>query len=181
MRNPTANACALLAAMLMASTAHPQYMADSHAPKPTDELYRAGERAYRGGDHATAVLLFGQVLELAPDHLNAYLHRGFCHSILRQYEQAVADFTAVVDRKPDHAWAFTSRGSAYAKLNQHQQAIADFDRVIALDERNAEAYNNRGWSRKALGDEPGACGDWRTSKRMGNAEARIILENNRCK
>ena len=87
----------------------------------------------------------------------------------------------MVDRKPEHAWAYTSRGSAYGKLGRHQEAIADFNRVIALDARDPEAYNNRGWSKKALGDEKGACDDWRASKRMGNAEARIILENNRCK
>lgn len=170
-----------LLAVLLSAAARPQYLADNRGPKPVDELYRAGERAYRSGDHATAVLLFTQVIELDAEHVNAYLHRGFCHSILRSYEQAIADFSAVVDRKPEHAWAYTSRGSAYGKLGRHQEAIADFNRVIALDARDPEAYNNRGWSKKALGDEKGACDDWRASKRMGNAEARIILENNRCK
>jgi tetratricopeptide (TPR) repeat protein len=171
----------LLASMIGAGTIQAQYLADNRVPKPVDELYRAGERAYRGGDHSTAILLFTQVLELDADHMNAYLHRGFCHSILRAYELAVADFSVLIARNPDHLWAITSRGSATAKLHRHKEAIADFDRVIALDPRNTEAFNNRGWARKALGDESGACNDWRTSKRMGNGEARIILENNRCK
>ncbi|MBK7945107.1 MAG: hypothetical protein IPJ85_07315 [Flavobacteriales bacterium] len=38
-------------------------------------------------------------------------------------------------------------------------------------------HNNRAQGRKAL-DEVGACSDWGTSKRMGNGEALIILENN---
>ena len=94
---------------------------------------------------------------------------------------AITDLTAAIALKPENAWAYTSRGSAFAKLGQHDKAIADFDRVIQLDPKNEEAYNNRGWSRKALGDTDGACADWRTSQRMGNAEARIILKNNHCK
>ncbi|MEO8068466.1 MAG: tetratricopeptide repeat protein [Flavobacteriales bacterium] len=143
--------------------------------------YSQGEKAYRNGDHQEAIGYFSKVLGMDSDNLNAYLQRGFCNSILKQYAAAVADFSSVIERKSDHIWAYTSRGSAYAKLGDHQKAMADFDQAIALDPKNEEAYNNRGWSRKALGDFSGACADWKASKKMGNGEARIILENNRCK
>ena len=99
----------------------------------------------------------------------------------REYDKAVTDFSAVIAVKPDHTWAYTSRGSSYSKLGEHELAIADFNKVLTLDPKNEEAYNNRGWARKATGDQAGACKDWNTSKRMGNAEAKIILTNNRCK
>jgi len=153
----------------------------STAQEEAAQLYGDGERAYRSGDYQAAILLFTKVLALDVENLNAYLQRGFCNSLLKQYAAAASDFTAVIERKADHAWAYTSRGSAYAKLGQHEKAMADFDQVIALDPKNEEAYNNRGWSRKALGDINGACVDWKASKKMGNAEAKIILENNRCK
>jgi Flp pilus assembly protein TadD len=53
--------------------------------------------------------------------------------------------------------------------------------VISLDPRNEEAWNNKGWAYKAKGDMDSACKAWRSSQRMGNAEAKIILNNNRCK
>lgn len=167
--------------LLLGATMHGQYLADHGRPDPADDFYKAAEKAYRAGDHAAAVDLYARTLEVAPEHVNAHLHRGFSLTILKRYEEAAADFSAVIDRKPEHAQAYLSRGSAYAKLGRHAEAIADFDRVIALDARNGEAYNNRGWSRKATGDAAGACKDWKESKRTGNAEARIILENNRCK
>lgn len=144
-------------------------------------LYSEGERAYQRGAYDEAIALFTKVLDQDTEHLNAYLQRGFCHSLTKRYELAVADFSAVISRRPDHLWAYTSRGSAYNKLHQYEKAMRDFDHVIALDPRNEEAYNNRGWTRKGAGDPAGACKDWRTSQRMGNAEARIILTNNRCK
>lgn len=158
-----------------------QYLAESKGPSPAEELFQAGERAYRSGDHATAINLYTQVLAIDRDHMNAYLQRGFCHTLLKDYEKAAADFTAAIERKPDHLWAYTSRGSAYNKIGRHDEAIADFDRVIAIDPKNEEAFNNRGWARKAKGDMAGACKDWKASQKMGNAEARIILSNNRCK
>jgi tetratricopeptide (TPR) repeat protein len=146
-----------------------------------EKLYREGEKAYNAGGYAKAIGLFSAVLEREPDHLNAYLQRGFCHSLQREYELAVADFSAVIERKNDHVWAYTSRGSAYNSLGKPDLAMRDFDAVLGLDPKNQEAYNNRGWSKKALGDAPGACQDWKTSKKLGNGEAKIILENNRCK
>lgn len=153
----------------------------STAQDEATAAYSEGEKAYRSGDYQGAIMHFTTVLDKDGGNLNAYLQRGFCNSLLKQYSAAVADFTAVIERKSDHGWAYTSRGSAYAKLGEHHKAMADFDQVIALDPKNEEAYNNRGWSRKALGDINGACADWKTSKKMGNGEARIILTNNRCK
>lgn len=156
----------------------------AHAAKPADgpeQLFHEGEKAYNSGAYAKAIALFDQVLVQDPDHLNAYLQRGACHSMQREYELAVADFTAVIERKGDHLWAYTSRGSAYNRLGRPELAMRDFDAVLGLDPKNQEAYTNRGWARKALGDLTGACQDWRTSKKLGNGEARIILENNRCK
>ena len=158
-----------------------QDLAEASTTEANGTLYKEGEQAYRSGAYAKACGIFTEVLRNDPENLNAYLHRGFCFTLQREYVKAIADFSAVIDRKGDHLWAYTSRGSAYAKLNKHDLAMRDFDRVLALDPKNEEAYNNRGWSKKALGDLKGACTDWKTSRRMGNAESKIILENNRCK
>jgi len=171
----------LLSTAFGLATAHAQYLADNSGASRTEEIFQAGERAYRSNDHAAAITLYSQVLDIDHDHINAYLQRGFCHTLLKDYEKAVVDFSAAIERKPDHLWAYTSRGSAYNKLNRQDEAIADFDHVIAIDPKNEEAFNNRGWARKAKGDLRGACKDWKASQRMGNGEARIILSNNRCK
>lgn len=170
-----------VSAFLLSTACTAQYLADNGSRDEVSTWYQEGERAYRAGDHAQAIDLFTRVIDRDPAHLNAHLQRGFCHSLLREYDKAVADFSAVIAVKPDHTWAYTSRGSSYSKLGEHELAIADFNKVLTLDPKNEEAYNNRGWARKATGDQAGACKDWNTSKRMGNAEAKIILTNNRCK
>lgn len=167
--------------LILMWTAQAQYLADNSPKYDIERIYQAGERAYRAGDLNLAIQLFTNVLEHDHDHINAYLQRGFSHSMNKNYELAVKDFSAVIARKPDHIWAFTSRGSALNRLERHAEAIRDFDAVLALDARNEEAYNNRGWALKAQGDLDAACRDWKTSQRLGNSEARIILSNTRCK
>lgn len=171
----------LFPAMLL--LAHVSLAQESAAPPRTevDALFHKGELAYNNGGYEKAIDLFTQVLADDPEYLNAYLQRGFCHSLQREYDDAVADFTAVIQRKKDHLWAYTSRGSAYGKLGKQDLAIQDFNTVLQLDPGNQEAYNNRGWAKKAQGNTKEACADWLKSKKMGNAEARIILQNNRCK
>jgi tetratricopeptide (TPR) repeat protein len=170
-----------MAALALGSfTVHAQETA-SLSPADPEELFHQGEAAYRNGGYAKAIDLFSQVLAMDPDHLNAYLQRGFCHSLQREYDLAVADFSNVLKRKPDHLWAYTSRGSAYAKMGRNADAMADFNKVIALDPDNQEAFNNRGWTKKTLGDADGACNDWRASRKLGNEEAKIILKNNHCR
>lgn len=169
----------LMATLLAAASA--MYAQDTAPATTAESLFHEGEKAYNRGAYPAAIDLFTRTLAQDPDHLNAYLQRGFCHSLQREYEAAVSDFSEVIRRKHDHLWAYTSRGSAYAKWGKPELAIQDFDTALNLDPRNQEAYNNRGWSKKATGDLAGACRDWAASRKMGNAEAKIILQNNRCK
>lgn len=172
--------CSLIAVLCLHGL-YAQDVAQAIPDEKTDLLFRDGEKARDKGGYAKAVDLYTQVLQHDRDHLNAYLQRGFCHSLLKDYAAAVLDFTAVIQRKGDHLWAYTSRGSAYSKLGKYDMALRDFDTAIGIDAKNEEAYNNRGWTRRSMGDAVGACKDWKISKKLGNAEASIIIENNRCK
>jgi tetratricopeptide (TPR) repeat protein len=169
------NSLLIASGLLLGTVANAQDLAQVAPDQTVERTFREGEHAYKTID------LFTEVIERDGEHLNAYLQRGFCYSLKKNYEAAVTDFTSVVERKADHTWAYTSRGSAYNKLGKFDLAMADFDTVLGLDPKNEEAYNNRGWSKKSTGDLEGACKDWKSSKKMGNGEAAIILKNNRCK
>lgn len=171
----------LFVAMMLSVALQAQYLAENRAtPKPAD-AYAQGEQAYRRGDHEEAVRLFTEAIKADPGHLNAFLQRAFCLNILKRYEEAITDLTVVIGREPAHALAYTTRGSSYLKAGRPDLALADLEKVISLEPRNEEAWNNIGWAHKSTGDMAAACKAWRTSQRMGNGEAKIILNNNRCK
>ncbi|MBI1285973.1 MAG: tetratricopeptide repeat protein [Flavobacteriales bacterium] len=146
-----------------------------------DVLFGKAENLFANGDYQNAANLYTKVLAGDPENMNAYLRRGFCNSVLKKYDEAIADFSVVIDKHSDHPFAYISRGSAYNKTEDFKSALIDFDKALALDPENQEAYNNRGWAKNGMGLYKEACADWKKSKQLGNEEAKIILKNNHCK
>lgn len=144
-------------------------------------FFKEGEKHMRQGHNDLALVQFNKAIEADPEYINAYLRRGFVNNALKNYEDAVHDYDKVIELHPQHVFAYISRGSAKNKLEKFDEAMADFDAALQIDPENQEAYNNRGWSKVGLGDKDGACKDWKTSKKKGNEEAKIILKNNHCK
>lgn len=145
------------------------------------EHFKAGDVFYRNADHEQAITEYNKAIEIDAGYVNAYLQRGFCRNILKDFTGAIEDFSKVISMEPNHRWAYVSRGSARNKTGEYQAAIDDFNKALELDPTDQEAYNNRGFSKKLMGDKKGACEDWNTSKKLGNEEAKIILKNNNCK
>jgi tetratricopeptide (TPR) repeat protein len=155
-------------------------MTNNAGAQSVDELIASGTKLNLKGNYEEALALFNQAIALDEGQMDAYLKRAFAYSALNRYQEAILDYNKIIATNPNAVLAYISRGSVYNKLEQYQEAIEDFTQVINLQPENSEAYNNRGWAKKGLGDKDGACDDWKTSKKMGNAEAKIILRNNQC-
>ncbi len=155
--------------------------AQAGSEKFVDSVFIQGKIKYNNGSYEDAIKDFTAAIEKDAKHTNAFLQRGFCYALIKDFAHAIEDFTSVISLEPDHEWAYVSRGGAYNKVNEYNKAIDDFNKALTLKPTDCEAYNNRGFSKKALGDKEGACEDWFKSKKMGNDEAYIIIKNNRCK
>jgi tetratricopeptide (TPR) repeat protein len=147
----------------------------------SERLQRQGDLHFENGDYQKAHDAYSMALAQDPENMNALLQRALTGSILNDYEGAVADYTQVLSKQPKHVFSYISRGSALNKLKRFDEALADFEMALSIDPKNQEAFNNRGWAKNGLGRPQDACDDWKASKKLGNAEASIILKNNRCK
>lgn len=146
-----------------------------------EAMFNQAENLFASGKYKEASVLYTKVISAEPNNMNAYLRRGFCNSVLQQYDESIKDFSIVIEKHSKHPFAYLSRGSAYNKTEDYKAALVDFDKVLNMDPKNQEAYNNRGWAKNGLGLFKEACKDWKTSRKLGNAEAKIILKNNHCK
>ncbi len=144
-------------------------------------LVRKGYEKIQNGNFENAIVDFNHALEKDPECIDAYLRRAFCYSATNDYKNAVEDYNKVIKLNPDLETAYVSRGSAKNKLKLFKEALVDFNKALQLQPDDYQAYNNRGWAKKGLGDDDGACQDWRFSKKKGNQEAKIILDNTHCK
>ena len=143
--------------------------------------FKKAEAKFRAQEYTSAIEYYTKDLTDNPENLNAYYRRGFTYGMLGNHKAAIRDYSIIVRKDPDYVWAYISRGSSRNKLKLYEEALLDFDKAIELDPKNQEAYNNRGWAKLGLGDKKGACKDWKSSKKMGNGEAKIIMENTHCK
>lgn len=157
------------------------FLATQCVGQDADSFYSKAEIKSNTGNYQAAIVLYTRALKIDPRFVKAYYKRGFAHSMLKEYDAAVKDYTMVISKNPKHTWSYISRGSSFNKLKKFNLAMADFDKALEIDPTNQEAYNNRGWAKLGLDDKKGACKDWKKSRKMGNGEAKIILENNHCK
>ncbi len=70
---------------------------------------------------------------------------------------------------------FTMRGNAYMQTKTYQYAIKDYSMALDLEPNDADAYLNKGIARQKLGDQDGACSDWKKADRLGSKKAREYL------
>lgn len=146
-----------------------------------ESLFNAGEKSFQNGNYERAAERYSEALKLDPNHNESLIRRAFCYNALKQYDKSVEDYSAILKSDPNNINALLSRGGAYSKLEKYDLAIEDFNKVIELDKKFHQAYADRGEAKKYLGDKKGACDDWKTAKKLGNSEAKLILHNNNCK
>lgn len=147
----------------------------------SESYFNKGELKKNNDNYKGAIEDYSNAIKVDSQNINAILQRAFCFNMLSEYESAIKDYTHVIGIQKTNKYAYLSRGSTKNKLKKYKEAIVDFDKVLEINPADQEAYNNRGFAKKGLGDTEGACEDWKKSKKLGNKEAKIILQNNHCR
>jgi tetratricopeptide (TPR) repeat protein len=112
------------------------------SPK-VEELYAEATKAYQAKDFSRAIPLYERVIELQPDHAEAYYKRGNALKDLGQLAAAVASYDAALERKPDFQYAWCNRGAVQQSLGLPEAALASFDQAVKLDPNDILAHANR--------------------------------------
>lgn len=101
-------------------------------PQLVNAYYLKG-LAFRGqGDHAKAVELYTQALEIQPDYTDILIARAVGRKELQEFNGAIADLTAVLEQKPNLGPAYQLRGQLYQAVGKQEQADKDLQKVRAL-------------------------------------------------
>lgn len=124
-----------------------------------------------------AIEYFNKAIELKPNYAMAYYGRGNAKSENSDYEGAIQDFDEAIKINPNFGDTYFCRGIIKGrKLNDYQGALQDFDKVISIYPMDAEAYFNRGVTKRELGDQNGACLDWRKARELGYSPSEIMIK-----
>ena len=103
--------------------------------------------------------------------------RGAVEQKLDRNEAALKDLDTALRLNPNFADAYQNRGVVKNVLKLFPEALADFNQALKLNpgRNNAGIYVGRGISKLYLGDNAGACEDWRTASAGGANDAAALI------
>jgi len=113
-------------------------------PAQLRSFQRAAEEAVSKGDMHQAIVHYRDMLDLAPENLDAYLGRGRCLVHLGDYAAAMSDFQRAEDLDPKSPLPLVEMGNLFFARKEYLRAIQFFDTALELDDKNAWAYCYRG-------------------------------------
>jgi len=123
-----------------------------------------------------AMVFFRQAIKLNPKTAAAFLARGVACQAEQKHELAIREFDQAIELDAQNAEAHFNRGVAHQAQGNLEKAAQDFNRVLELKPDYARAYLNRGKALRQLQQFKPALGDLKTAARLGNLEARTILD-----
>ena len=78
-----------------------------------------------------ALFYYNKAIDLAPDKAEYYLARGDCYDLLKQGENAMADFSKGIELTPVNWIFYSRRGELFIQLKQWDKAKDDYKEFIS--------------------------------------------------
>lgn len=114
-------------------------------------LLRQARAAHGRGAAMQAELLYGQILEDAPDHAVAHHLIGVLKFQRGAVEEGLAHFDSALRARPRFAEAHNSRGNALLGLGRVEEALRAYEDGLAVRRDDADLLANRAAALQALG------------------------------
>lgn len=108
-----------------------------------EQMFESAMLHAQQGQIPDAIVQMQKVLELNPNHLQAWNNRGLFLLQLGHPFDAIMNIDRAVAIGPGVAEYYNNRGAALMELSRYPEALADYDRALALKQFE-HAHNNRG-------------------------------------
>lgn len=116
-------------------------------------------------------------LKNTEDEAVLYFNSGNSKYKNKDIDGALKDYDKAISIKPDYFKAYNNRGIIYAsELGLNNEALKDFDKAIEIKPDYSDAYLGRGSVKFSLKNNSGACKDWEMALKLGNVQAKVMIE-----
>ena len=106
------------------------------------ETFTLAWQHHKKNNLQAAELLYKQILEIEPDHIESIFHLGSLSVQIGNLERASQLLSKTVQIDPSHFKALNNLGIVFQKLEKHQQAIDCYKKAIGIDPNYSDAYCN---------------------------------------
>ena len=116
-----------------------------------------GDAFYEMKSYDSAMVWYGEALDIKPNYSKALLLRGKCHFIKENYRRSLMDFEEAIKQDKRNAEAYFYKGKINKALKQFDNAVDDFNEALELGYSKYEcavevgmAYSDMGNHSKAI-------------------------------
>ena len=112
-------------------------------PKSTDLRLKKAEANINLQQWEYAMEEYGDVLRLDDKNLAALYFRAYCHTQLRHYDMAKADYEAFLAIQPQHFEAHLGLAHVLQKMGRKSDTIDELNHIVQMFPDSADAYAAR--------------------------------------
>ena len=142
------------------------------------QLYSSGQAKQKQGNYIGAIADLTKLLEINPQDAKAYNERGIAKNALKDYLGAIADFTKAIEINPRDAYIyFDNRAGVKIEMGDYRGVVFDTTKTIEIKPNYTNAYERRGIAKQYLGDDRGACADYKKAVSLGDESAAQWLKS----
>ncbi|MCL6566253.1 MAG: DUF3857 domain-containing protein [Acidobacteriia bacterium] len=113
-------------------------------PNTSLGLFEAGEEALRANRSKDAVSILKRLVELEPEHPEAWNKLGEAYLHSGQIQMALEAFDRQIALNPYHEAAYRNRAQVHSILRNHQAAIADYRKQLEIKPLDAATLTSLG-------------------------------------
>lgn len=106
-------------------------------------LFDDGVRLFKQEKYEQALKAFTRLIELNPQHADAYKNRGVTYMKQEKFDEAISDFQKAKQLFPELRGLYSNLGVAWYYKKNFEKAIESYDMEIAMAPNNHIAYFNR--------------------------------------
>jgi len=81
-----------------------------------EELFQNAIQAIKNSEFEKAIIIFDQILEIDPTHLNSLINKGSALIKLEKYDEAIIIFDKILERYPNNQDAKENRNIAFSQI-----------------------------------------------------------------
>jgi Flp pilus assembly protein TadD len=126
---------------------------------------------HQSGALPQAEQLYRQILEVAPQQVEVYMHLATLYRQRGQLDEAVASLQGALRVRPDSFASQTNLGTLFSERGQMDEAIACYQAALRINPNFPQAHNNLGVALAKRGRHDEALASYREALRLNPAFA----------
>lgn len=117
-----------------------------------ERLNDRAKKAFMTGDQAEAVSLFGRVLALDPDNMDARFYLGWIYKMQGKTDEAIAEFSKARAIQPNYGGTYNHLGDLYLARGMLDDALEAFKKAVQFRPDAAAVHYKLGIAYRHKGD-----------------------------